>query len=150
MIDISNKPPVKRSALARGYIQLSKKTIDLIIYNKIKKGDPLEAAKIAAVLAVKKVPSIIMMCHNIPIESINVDFFIDDNSNRVYCQCEVTSTSKTGVEMEALTGVSVALLNIWDYCKYLEKDETGNYPNTKIGEIVVVKKIKSSSDNSQS
>jgi len=97
-------------------------------------------ARLAAVLAVKDTPRLIPLCHPISITGLDVNFELE--SERIRAIVTVTSFGKTGVEMEALAGVSVALLNIWDMVKYLEKDETGNYPETEIDEIKVLEKRK--------
>jgi len=140
MIDITEKKDVTRMAKASGAIRLKKETVDQIREGKIKKGDVLEAARISALLAVKKTPEMIPHCHPIPITNIKVDFEILDEEIKVIV--EVKAIAKTGVEMEALTGVSAALLTIWDMTKYLEKDEEGQYPDTEITDIRVVEKIK--------
>ena len=95
---------------------------------------------LAAVLAVKDTPRLIPLCHPISITGLDVNFEVEPE--RIRAIVTVTSFGKTGVEMEALTGVSVALLNVWDMVKYLEKDETGNYPETEIDEIKVLEKRK--------
>jgi len=100
----------------------------------------LETARIAAVMAVKKTALSIPMCHNIPISSIDVRF--DMSVDTIIATVEVSSIGKTGVEMEALHGVSVALLTIWDMVKSAEKDATGNYPYTAISNIRVLEKSK--------
>ncbi|MFW9949108.1 MAG: cyclic pyranopterin monophosphate synthase MoaC [Candidatus Thorarchaeota archaeon] len=141
MIDISEKDSITRIAIASGKINLKKGTIERIKNKDIKKGDVFTIAKIAAINAVKKVPDLIPLCHPIPISKINVDIdYEDDNTIRV--MCTVKSISKTGVEMEALMGVSIALLNIWDVVKMYEKDEQGQYPNTVVYEVKVDEKIK--------
>lgn len=140
MIDVSEKPTVKRRAQAKGEIKLKKETIKAIKENKIKKGDALTVARVAGLNAVKNTHIIIPMCHPVPVSSVNIDFILRENS--VVCSCEVKAEYKTGVEMEALTGVSVALLTIWDMVKYLEKDEKGQYPETRIMNIEVVEKVK--------
>jgi cyclic pyranopterin phosphate synthase len=140
MVDISGKDVVLRTAEAVGRIVLKRETIAAIQSGKIKKGDPLAVAEIACILAVKHTPDLIPMCHNIPIGSVNADFTVGDDF--VEARCRVTVTYKTGVEMEALTGVSVALLTIWDMVKYLEKNEDGQYPSTKITDIKVTEKMK--------
>ncbi|MCD6275651.1 MAG: cyclic pyranopterin monophosphate synthase MoaC [Thermoplasmata archaeon] len=140
MVDISEKKDVLRIAKTRGTIVLKSTTVDVIKSGEVKKGDVFEAAKIAGMLAVKNTPNIIPHCHPIPIES--VDFSFHMHGNRIDVECEVKAHYKTGVEMEALTGVSVALLTIWDMVKYLEKDENGQYPMTQILGIEVVEKIK--------
>lgn len=142
MIDISNKPEVVRVAIAEGSIRLQPETIKLIQEGKIEKGDVVEAAKIAAILAVKNTPNILPYCHPIPITSVKVDVGYDRDLVKVIV--EVKTTYKTGVEMEALTGVTAALLTIWDMVKKYEKDEEGQYPHIRIVDVRVVKKIKES------
>lgn len=144
MVDITNKEPVLRIARARGTIVLKSTTIDVIKSGTVKKGDVFETAKIAALLAVKKTPELIPHCHPIPIEAINFNYNV--HGNCIDVECEVKAHYKTGVEMEAITGVSVALLTIWDMVKYLEKDENGQYPMTQIKDIEVVEKRKVSDD----
>lgn len=140
MVDISEKKVVKRTAEAVGKIELNERTIETIYNRQVKKGDVFEAAKIAAIQAVKSTPSILAYCHPIPVESVAVTFGREGKA--ITCSCRVTAHYKTGVEMEALTGVSAALLTIWDMVKYLEKDENGQYPETLIREIRVVSKTK--------
>ncbi|MCS7143851.1 MAG: cyclic pyranopterin monophosphate synthase MoaC [Archaeoglobaceae archaeon] len=140
MVDISEKEDVFRVAIAEGFIRLKKETIDAIVNNKVAKGNVLATANIAGVLAVKKTPEIIPMCHPIQISSISFDFKVEEKGIRAFCT--VKSIGKTGVEMEALTGVSVALLTIWDMVKSMEKDETGNYPETMIEDVSVLEKMK--------
>jgi cyclic pyranopterin phosphate synthase len=143
MVDITNKPPVLRTATAAGSIRLKKSTIEAITGGQVKKGDVLTTARLAAILAVKDTPRIIPMCHAIPVTGLEVKFELE--VERVGVAVTVTSVGMTGVEMEALTGVAVALLNIWDMVKYLEKDETGNYPETEMGNIKVLEKNKGDS-----
>ena len=140
MIDISKKDTIPRVATASGKIKLKKETIERILHKKVEKGDVFTIAKVSAINAVKKTPDLIPFCHPIPITNVNVDFKIDNNVITVTCM--VKSIAKTGVEMEALTGVSVALLNLWDVVKMYEKDEKGQYPSTIIYDIKVDKKIK--------
>ncbi len=140
MVDISKKAIVIREAEACGRIFLKRNTIKMIEEGSVEKGNPLEVARVAATLAVKNTSVIIPYCHPIPIESVKVLFEIKENF--VDACVRVKTSAKTGVEMEALTGVAVALLTIWDMVKYLEKDEGGQYPITKIEDIKVVKKIK--------
>ena len=141
MIDISKKDVVLRTAKASGKILLKEDTIKRIKNNQVQKGDVLTIAKIAAINAVKKVPDLIPLCHPIPINHVVVDFEFESN-NIVKVSCTVKSFAKTGVEMEALTGVNVALLNIWDVVKMYEKDDYGQYPFTIINDIKVDEKIK--------
>ncbi len=140
MIDITGKPQVYREAIARGSIKLRGETIEAIKAGKVKKGDVFTVAKVAAVHAVKDTPRIIPYCHPIPITAVDVDFAVE--GDRVVVEVAVRTTSQTGVEMEALTGVSAALLTIWDMVKYLEKDGSGNYPTTRIENVMVVRKVK--------
>ena len=140
MVDISQKKKITRRAVASGYIRLKPDTIEAIINSSVKKGNVQATATIAAVQAVKRTWDIIPMCHQIPITHVDVDFDIADD--RVNAVVEVSSVGRTGVEMEALHGITVALLTVWDMVKSAEKDETGNYPQTVISEVRVVEKIK--------
>jgi cyclic pyranopterin monophosphate synthase len=139
-VDISNKPVVSRRALAEGTIELKPETVGAIKQGSIEKGNVLNTATVAAVLAVKQTSQIIPLCHPIPLTSIQVNYSLQDST--IKATVEVKSEGKTGVEMEAITGVSVALLTIWDMVKSIEKDATGNYPVTKIRDIRVLEKIK--------
>ncbi len=140
MVDISNKKEVARCAKAVGEIQLKPETLKAIESRQIEKGEVLETARFAAIMAVKSTSSMIPMCHQIPITGIDVRF--ETNNESIRASVEVRSVGKTGVEMEALHGASVALLTIWDMVKSAEKDETGNYPFTKIKNIRVIEKQK--------
>lgn len=140
MVDISDKGDVVRIAIAEGVIKLKKETVKAIKENRVAKGNVLNTATVAGILAVKKTPDLIPMCHPIPISHVRIDFEIDED--RIKAICEVKSLGKTGVEMEALMGVTNALLTIWDMVKSLEKDESGNYPHTVIADIRVVRKEK--------
>ncbi len=140
MVDITEKPVVYREATARGFIRLRKETIEAIREGKVPKGDVLNVARIAAIQAVKRTWDLLPLCHPIPITSVSVDFNVREDGVEV--TVTVKATSKTGVEMEALTGASIALLTVWDMVKALEKDEEGQYPYTSIQEIKVVEKIK--------
>jgi cyclic pyranopterin monophosphate synthase len=140
MVDVSEKAAMKRSATAEGRIRLKESTIKAIRMKKTKKGDCIQVAEVAAMLAVKNTPSLIPHCHQIPIESVYVEF--DFSSESILCRVMVAARAKTGVEMEALAGVNAALLTIWDMVKYLEKDDAGQYPNTHIDGVRVVRKVK--------
>ena len=140
MVDIGEKSEVFRLARAAGEIALSRETIERIKAGDVEKGNVLATARIAAILAIKRTWEIIPMCHQIPITAIDVDFALEGKVISVIV--EVRTVGKTGVEMEALTGVSTALLTIWDMVKSVEKDETGNYPCTSIGKIRVLEKTK--------
>ncbi|MFX0188328.1 MAG: cyclic pyranopterin monophosphate synthase MoaC [Candidatus Hodarchaeota archaeon] len=141
MIDISEKKVILRTAKASGRIYLKGETVERIKNNQVKKGDVLTIAKVSAISAVKKVPNLIPLCHPIPITQIAVDFEFEEN-NIIRVICTVKSYARTGVEMEALTGVSVALLNLWDVVKMYEKNDRGQYPKTIINDIKVDVKIK--------
>lgn len=140
MVDISAKGDVIREAKAAGKIYLRPETLAAIREGKVVKGNVLATARVAATLAVKNTPTIIPMCHPIPISSIEVDF--TDGDGYIKAVVVVKMTGKTGVEMEALTGVSVALLTVWDMVKSAEKDKDGQYPVTRITDIRVVEKKK--------
>ena len=140
MVDITSKPETCREAIAEGFIRLKKSTIQLIREGRVEKGDPLAIATVATTIAVKKTPELIPMAHNIPITNVKVEYEILDNG--IKARVTVKTTAKTGVEMEALTGVTTALLNIWDVVKKYEKNEQGQYPETRIENIRVTKKIK--------
>jgi len=141
-VDISGKRIVRRKAVARGFIKLKPETIDRIRSGKVEKGDPLQVARIAGINAAKLTPLLLPLCHPLRLEHVAIDLEIKDDG--IEAVAAVTATEKTGVEMEALTAVSIALLNIWDVVKAYEKDEEGQYPETLIREIKVVEKRKES------
>ena len=140
MVDISSKPSIFRTTEAEGTIRLSSQTMDALGRGTVKKGDVFATAEIAGILAAKKTHELLPLCHPIPITSIHLAFHLIDDGVKV--RCTVNATYKTGVEMEALIGVSTALLTIWDMVKYLEKDSKGQYKTTKIESIKVIKKVK--------
>ena len=140
MIDIAKKKIVERIAVAEGQIILKKETIEKINKGEIKKGDVLTVAQISGINAVKNTSNIIPLCHPLLLTHIEINF--DINKDNIKCICKVKADYKTGVEMEALSGVTIALLTIWDMVKYLEKDEKGQYPITSIQNIKVIEKYK--------
>lgn len=140
MIDITEKSIVKREAKASGRIFLKKTTIEEIKDKKIKKGDVFETARIAGINAVKQTQILIPYCHQIPVSFI--DFKFKANEDFIEVICHVKTEAKTGLEMEAIVGTSIALSTIWDMVKYLEKDENGQYPATSITDIKVLEKKK--------
>ncbi|MDI6818987.1 MULTISPECIES: cyclic pyranopterin monophosphate synthase MoaC [Methanothermobacter] len=140
MVDVGSKPVVRRTATAEGHILLREDTINLIREKKIEKGNVLATAQIAAIVAVKRTWEIIPLCHPLPLTGVDVEFDLDDD--RITARVTVRCDGKTGVEMEAVTGVSVALLTIWDMVKSVEKDDDGQYPETAISNIRVIKKEK--------
>jgi len=139
MIDITEKKIVKREATASGKIVLKKETIEKIKNKGIKKGDVLEVARITGMNAVKQTQYLIPHCHQIPINFVEFKFIF---KNDIEVRCTVKTVAKTGLEMEALVGVTMALNTIWDMVKYLEKDKNGQYPDTKIADIRIIEKIK--------
>lgn len=141
MVDVTSKPEVYREATARGSIKLMPETIRLIREGRVEKGDPIEVAKVAGILAAKSTSSLVPLCHPIPITSVTVDVRVVDES-KVEVAATVKTRAQTGVEMEALVAVSVALLAVWDVVKQYEKDELGQYPHTAIEEVRVVRKLK--------
>jgi cyclic pyranopterin phosphate synthase len=140
MVDVSEKPVVKRKAQAGGKILLSPRTLEEIKAGRIKKGNPLQVAEVAAMNAAKQTHLLIPHCHQIPLDTVRVDF--DMHGDGIEVVCSVSARARTGVEMEALVGVSVALNTLWDMVKYLEKDDQGQYPFTRITDIRVIQKIK--------
>jgi cyclic pyranopterin phosphate synthase len=140
MVDISGKGDVTREAVAAGKIYLRPETLAAIRDGKVVKGNVLATARVAATMAVKNTSNLIPMCHPIPISSVAVDFTEGDGF--IESTVIVKMTGKTGVEMEALTGVSLALLTIWDMVKSAEKDAHGQYPVTFITDIRVLEKKK--------
>jgi cyclic pyranopterin phosphate synthase len=141
IIDISEKKLVKRVATATGQLKLSKPSIDAINVNKVKKGNVIEASTIAAIQAVKETPRIIPHCHPIPLEGCNVDWEISDTV--LHCTVTVTANYKTGIEMEAITGVCAGLLCALDMVKSYEKDNDGQYPDSEISQVKIISKYKS-------
>jgi cyclic pyranopterin phosphate synthase len=140
MVDIGGKEIVERVATAEGVLVLRTSTLDAIRANQVKKGDVIGASKLAGIQAAKATSTILPLCHQIPLTSIELDLSVEKNGLRV--SCTVSAHYSTGVEMEALVGVAAALLNAWDMVKYLEKDSDGQYPETSIREVRVVKKLK--------
>jgi cyclic pyranopterin phosphate synthase len=140
MIDVTDKPVSRRRAEAMGRIRLDPRTLKAVEEGRIKKGDPFLVAEMAGMLAAKQTHLLIPHCHPIPLEGVEVSFRVEGAS--IVALCRVRAQARTGVEMEALVGVSMALNTIWDMVKYLEKDEQGQYPGTRITDIQVVSKIK--------
>lgn len=140
MVEISQKRDVARTAKASGRIYLKKETIKLIREGRLEKGNVLTTAQVAATLAVKRTPDLIPLCHLIMITGVEVDFRFHEDYIEVLL--EARTVGKTGIEMEAVTGVSIALLTIWDMVKVVEKDDKGQYPVTRISDIRVTEKIK--------
>ena len=140
MVDVSGKPEVFREALAKGLIRLKSETLGLIREGRVEKGDVFGVARVAGVLAAKNTSGLIPLCHPLPLTSVNVD--LKGVKEGVECVVTVRARAQTGVEMEALTGVVVALLAVWDMVKQYEKDEGGQYPFTVVEGVRVVNKVK--------
>jgi cyclic pyranopterin monophosphate synthase len=133
MVDVGDKEVQTRIARAKGHILLGTETLRLINDNLIRKGDVFTVAQLAGINAAKQTPGLIPLCHNIFLDNVMVN--LEANSTGVSVTSEVKSTAKTGVEMEALTAVSVALLTVYDMCKAVDKE-------MKIDEICLTEKIK--------
>lgn len=133
MVDVGNKPIQKRIAVAEGFIRLDAETVRLIRENEIKKGDVLTVAKIAGVQGAKQTSLLIPLCHPLLISNVEINAVIKEDG--VTIRAEVHCNGQTGVEMEALTGVSIALLTIYDMCKAVDK-------NMEIREIRLLTKEK--------
>lgn len=144
---IHAKPVVLRRAVAAGEIRLSPATRRAIRGHRVEKGDPLAAAELAGLLAVKRTPELIPHCHPVPVSGSRVELALSPRGVRV--ECEVEALYRTGVEMEALVGATVALLTVWDMVKYLEKDARGQYPTTRLGPVRVLTKTKESAEQGQ-
>ncbi|MDP7444730.1 MAG: cyclic pyranopterin monophosphate synthase MoaC [Candidatus Poseidoniia archaeon] len=140
MIDIHKKKVQYREATATGKIRLTTKTMERIKAGKIEKGDPIQIAILAGIQGAKLTPTVIPLCHPLPLERTDVK--LEFNKSGLKATATVVATSKTGVEMEALVAVTTALLNIWDVLKMYEKDKDGQYPFTEISNIRVIRKIK--------
>ncbi len=119
MVDVSAKPPVRREAVAEGRISLAPATLDLVRNNQVKKGDVLSIARIAGIQAAKQTQHLIPLCHQIPLSKVQIDFEIRPKA--ILITATATTVAPTGVEMEALTAVSIAALTIYDMCKAADK-----------------------------
>lgn len=140
IVDVGRKDDVPRRAVAAGRLVLRPETLAAVAAGKVDKGDVLEAARTAALLAVKRTPDLLPHCHPIPLTAADVAFEVDEDAGALTVRVAVEATYKTGVEMEALTGVAVALLAAWDMVKPLEKDADGQYPTARIEDVRVVDK----------
>ena len=138
MVDVTEKKETERCAVAAGKITVSRAVYEAIENGTAAKGDVLAVATTAGIMGAKRTSELIPMCHILPLTGCRVQFEMDPEECAVYCYCTVKVTGKTGVEMEALTGVSVALLTIYDMCKALDK-------TMEIGEIYLVRKTEGKS-----
>ena len=133
MVDVSEKDITDRTAVARGSIHVSRRALDAILDRQVKKGDVLTVSQVAGIMGTKKTAELIPMCHPIFLSNVKVEFEIDEKACDISVFCTAQTEGKTGVEMEALTGVSVALLTIYDMCKAIDNRMT-------IGDIHLVEK----------
>lgn len=140
MADVTDKPLVRREAIAEGFLRLKPATLAALASGTAPKGDPFPVARVAGILAAKATPQLVPLCHPIPLTSVEVDLAREERGVRA--KARVVAHWGTGVEMEALAAVSAALLTVWDMTKALEKDATGNYPDTAIEAIRVLSKTK--------
>lgn len=122
MVDISEKPDTARLAVARGFISMRPDVLDLVRQGTAKKGDVLGVARIAAIQAAKRTSTLIPLCHPLPLSNVSVAFTLQADPPGVWCRVQAATTGKTGVEMEALTGVQIGLLTIYDMVKAVQKD----------------------------
>ena len=139
MVDVADKASTVREAVARGSIYLGPTVFKLVRDNNIAKGDVMTVSQIAGIMGAKKTPELIPLCHGLNITSVNVDIHLDAANCTAIVECTARCTGKTGVEMEALTGVSIALLTIYDMCKAASKSMI-------IKDIYLVKKTGGKSD----
>ena len=121
MVDVTEKQITHREATATGKIRVSRPVMEAVLSGTVKKGDVLGVARVAGIMAVKRTSDLIPMCHPLPLTGCSVDFEIDEENLEIKAICTAKTDSKTGVEMEALTGVQVALLTIYDMCKAIDK-----------------------------
>ena len=133
MVDVSEKDITERTAVATGYIELSKEAYDAVVEHTVKKGDVLTVAQVAGIMGTKRTSDLIPMCHILNLTNAKVTFGMMPELCRIVVNCRVKTDGKTGVEMEALTGVSIALLTIYDMCKAIDKKMT-------MGDIHLVEK----------
>ena len=121
MVDINDKKDTKRLAIAVGKVVMQKETLKLINKNKIKKGDVFQVANLAGIQGAKKTDNLIPLCHSLPLSYVKITFSSDEKNNCVNIKAEASLIGKTGVEMEALTAVSISALTIYDMCKSVDK-----------------------------
>jgi cyclic pyranopterin phosphate synthase len=133
MVDVTEKKPTARTAAAQGVISMNRDTFEKIETQNVEKGNVLETARIAGIMAAKKTAELIPMCHPLNLSHVKIDFFPNHKTASIRIVSEIRLTGKTGVEMEALTAVSVAALTIYDMCKSLDKE-------MKISEIILLSK----------
>lgn len=122
MVDVSDKPLTVREAVAKGEVQMQPKTLQQILDQRIKKGDVFSVARLAGIMAAKQTSALIPLCHPLPLSAVEIDFDSDPQQGKVVIMATTKVTGQTGIEMEALTAVSVAALTIYDMCKAIDKE----------------------------
>ena len=135
MVDVGDKAVVRRTATAGGFVRMSPETVELLRSKALPKGDALNTARIAGVMAAKKTPELVPLCHGLNLTSVDVEFEV--GGDRVSITATASASDRTGAEMEALTAVSVAALTVYDMCKAVDKDMI-------IGEVRLLEKTKES------
>ena len=120
MVDVGSKPPMRREAIAEGFLCAAPKTLEMLEAGKLPKGEALAAARIAGILAAKNCDGLIPLCHSLPLDAVNIDFK-RSSRDRIRITATTSITAKTGVEMESLIAVSVAALTLWDMTKAVDK-----------------------------
>jgi cyclic pyranopterin phosphate synthase len=133
MVDIGEKPDTEREAVAKGWVKMQPSTLKLLREGGLPKGDVLAAAQVAGIMAAKRTPQLIPLCHPLLLTDVKVEFLLDEQKDRVEITAQVKSRGKTGVEMEALTAVAISALTIYDMCKGVD-------PGMQIERIRLVKK----------
>lgn len=141
MVDVSKKENTLREAIATGKIWMDCKTLSVILEKNMPKGDVLAVARVAGIMAAKRTQELIPLCHIVPLDHVRIDFEHDTNENYILIKATVSCTWKTGVEMEALTAVSIAALTVYDMCKAIDK-------SMRIGDIQLIRKTGGKSSNS--
>lgn len=121
MVDVGDKDDTKREAVARGSIKMSPECLAIVKDGGMAKGDVLGVARVAGIMGAKRTSELIPLCHLLNLSKLTIDFEIKEATNEIEAVCTARTTGKTGVEMEALTGVSIALLTIYDMCKAVDK-----------------------------
>ena len=121
MVDVSDKDVSRRTAVAEGSIRMSREALDAVLGKKVKKGDVFTVAQVAGIMGTKRTSDLIPMCHTLSLENAMLEFSVDEDAEFIKAICTAVCDGRTGVEMEALTGVSVALLTVYDMCKSIDK-----------------------------
>jgi cyclic pyranopterin phosphate synthase len=124
MVDVGGKEATRREAIAEAIVTMSRDTLRLVIEGQMKKGDVFGAARLAGIMAAKKTPELIPLCHPLPIDAVHLEFTVDEVASSVIIHATVGTTARTGVEMEAMVAAAVAALTIYDMCKAAEKGIT--------------------------